>query len=217
MNRSFRLLAVGGVCAAAISALSLMIGCTRSAQTAPPVQQPEAQTQSAPAGPVAAKDAFWPMYKAAHAWASDVTALRLSAKTIPGVKNESGKAAMWEAVFASPSKATYRTFTWSVADVPSSMIYKGVNAGLEMPWGGATRDVMPIDLSQFNTDSDAAYQAAAADGAEWLKKNPGKDLSALEMGDTYRFQVPVWHVMWGTKSAGYAAWVDASSGKVLKH
>ena len=216
MQGSFRLLAVGGLHAAAFSALLLVAGCTRSAQTAPPAQQPAAQTQTAPTGPVAAKDAFYPMYKAARAWAPDISVLRLTAKTVAGYKNEGGKAVLWEAVFASSSKATYRVFTYSTVDVPTSMIYKGVNGGLELPWGGATRDVMPIDLTLFTVDSDAAYQAAAADGAEWLKKNPGKELAVLEMGDTFRFPVPVWHVMWGTTSAGYAAWIDASTGKVLK-
>jgi hypothetical protein len=48
-----------------------------------------------------------------------------------------------------------------------------------------------------------------------MKNNPGKDVSDLEIGDTYKFSTPVWYVMWGTKSAGYATIVDASSGKVL--
>jgi hypothetical protein len=67
----------------------------------------------------------------------------------------------------------------------------------------------------FNIDSDAAYTAAATDAAAWMKNNPGKDVSDLEIGDTYKFSTPVWYVMWGTKSAGYATIVDASSGKVL--
>jgi hypothetical protein len=141
--------------------------------------------------------------------------LRLTAKPVDGFPKQAGKAPMWEAVFASSSKAKYRIFTYSVADVPPS-VYKGVNGGLEIAWSGVTRDAMPVDLSQFNVDSDAAYLAASGDAAEWLKKNAGKEVSALEMGDSYRFPEPVWYVMWGTKSAGYAAYVDANSGKVLK-
>lgn len=215
MKEVVRSFAVGVFSLAAMPAL-LMMGCSGSSQPAPAAaSQSAAQTQKASAGPVSAKDAFWPMYKEAHAWASDVMVLRLTAKPVAGFQNQGGKAAMWEAVFASGSKAKYRTFTYSIADVPPD-IYKGVNGGMEVPWGGVTRDAMPVDVSSFNVDSDAAYLAASADAAEWLKKNPGKEVSAIEMGDTYRFQVPVWYVMWGTKSSGYAAWVDASSGKVLK-
>jgi len=74
---------------------------------------------------------------------------------------------------------------------------------------------MPIDVTLFNVDSDAAYTAAAGAATDWLKNNPGKGLSAFEVGDTSKFQVPVWYVMWGTKTAGYATIVDASTGKVL--
>ena len=71
-------------------------------------------------------------------------------------------------------------------------------------------------LGVFNVDSDAAYQAAAADGAAWLKKNPDKKLSSFQLGNTYRFQAPIWYLMWGDKKSGYVAFVDATSGKVVK-
>ncbi|MGB6156681.1 MAG: hypothetical protein WBH45_00240, partial [Acidobacteriaceae bacterium] len=173
----------------------------------------QAQPAAAPE-PFTAKTAFWVMYKAAHNWAPDAEPIRVTAKEVPGFKNDAGKAAMWEAVFASPSLHQYETFTDSIADAPPD-IYKGVVAGLAQPWGGATRDAMPIDVTSFNVDSDAAYTAAAAAAADWLKNNPGKPLSAFEVGDTSKFQVPVWYVMWGTKTAGYATIVDASTGKVL--
>jgi hypothetical protein len=75
---------------------------------------------------------------------------------------------------------------------------------------------MPIDLSFFTVDSDAAYQAASTEGAAWLAKNPGKDLSSLQLASTYRFQAPVWYISWGDKKNGYVAFVDATSGKIYK-
>ncbi|MGB9029696.1 MAG: hypothetical protein WCC27_06210 [Acidobacteriaceae bacterium] len=198
---------------AAVSIVLLLAGCSQS--TSKPAAPTAAQAQpAAPPELITAKTAFWPMYKAAHNWAPDVEAIRVTAKEVPGFKNAAGRAAMWEAVFASPSLHQYETFSDSIADAPPN-IYKGVVAGLAQPWGGETRDAMPIDVTSFNVDSDAAYTAAAAGAADWLKQNPGKDLGAFELGDTYKFQVPVWYVMWGTKAAGYATIVDASAGKVL--
>lgn len=191
----------------------LFVGCTQSNQQATVTHQPPAPVQ--PVGAVAAREAFWPMYKAAHDWSSDVMVLRLTAKSETGFHNENGKAALWEAVFASSSRGKVRVFRYSVADVPPE-IYKGVNGGLELPWTGVSRDAMPVDLSQFNIDSDEAYKTASLDAADWLRKNPNKDVAMLQMGDTSRFADPVWLVMWGTKTAGYAAYVDASNGKVLK-
>jgi hypothetical protein len=196
-----------------VLAALLIAGCSSSTST--PTAQPEKSAEAAaPPQIITAKTAFWEMYKTAHAWASDAEPIRVTAREVPGYKNEAGKAGMWEAVFGSPSLGNYRTFTYAIVDAPPN-ISRGVSAGLALPWGGATRDAMPIDTSMFTIDSDAAYATAATEAAAWLKNNPGKDVSDFEIGDTYKFQAPVWYIMWGTKTAGYAAIVDASTGKIL--
>ncbi|MGA7522278.1 MAG: hypothetical protein WBW84_07330 [Acidobacteriaceae bacterium] len=202
----------------AVSALTLAVlvslGCNRSAPPAAGAAATPAATAAAAPTVVAAKNPFWVMYKSAHDWAPDVEAIRLTQEDLPGYKNEDGKAGLWEAAFASPSLRQYRLYTYAIADAPPN-VFKGVTAGMPMDWGGETRDAMPIDTSVFNVDSDAAYQAASAFAADWLKKNPGKELTALELGQTFKFSGPVWYTQWGTKSAGYSALVDATTGKVL--
>jgi hypothetical protein len=198
----------------ALAAL-LLAGCSSSTTTSAPAPEKAAAPAAAPEI-VTAKTAFWEMYKTAHAWSSDAEPIRVTARDVPGYKNEAGKAGMWEAIFGSSSLGMYRTFTYAIVDAPPS-VSKGVSAGLALPWHGATRDAMPIDTSMFNIDSDAAYTAAAADAASWLKSNPGKEVSDFEIGDTYKFQAPVWYVMWGTKASGFAAIVDANTGKVVSH
>lgn len=194
----------------------LSLGCS---QSAPPVAT-SAGTPAVSAATVpqivAAKDPFWAMYKSAHSWAPDVIAIRLSQRDLQGYRNAAGKAGLWEAAFGSPSLRQYRLYTYAVADVPPD-IFKGVKAGLPMPWGGESRDAMAVDLTSFNVDSDAAYQAASANAAGWLKSNPGKELTALELGQTYKFAGPVWYSQWGTKGSGYSTLVDANTGKVLNH
>lgn len=203
-----------------VSALSvavlLLAGCSQATKPAVSDESKPAKEAQGPPELVTAKTAFGEMYTAARQWTTDLVLLRLIPKEVPGFKNEGGKAAMWEAMFASPSQREYRVYTYSIAAAPPD-IYKGVDAGLRAPWGGETRDAIPIDLAIFNVDSDAAYQAAATAGATWLKKHPGKVLSALTLGDTYRFQAPVWYLMWGDKKSGYVAYVDATSGEVLKN
>ena len=114
-----------------------------------------AKAPAGPPQPVAAKTAFWAMYTPARQWAKDLVLLRLTPKDVPGFKNEAGKAAMWQATFASPGEHQYRVYSYAVAAAPPD-IYKGVITRLPAPWGGGTRDTMPIDLSLFNVDSDAA-------------------------------------------------------------
>jgi hypothetical protein len=65
-------------------------------------------------------------------------------------------------------------------------------------------------------DSDTAYKAAAAEAADWLKKNPDKKLTTIALGNTAKFQLPVWYVQWGDAKGGYVVYVDATNGKVLK-
>ena len=195
-------------------AMLLLAGCLE--KTKAPVTD-ESKTARAPAGPpepVAAKTAFWPMYTAARHWSTDIVILRLTPKEVPGFKNEAGKAAMWEAMFASPSLHQYRVYSYAIA-YSKPDIFKGVTAGLRVPWNGVTRDAMPVELTSFNVDSDVAYQAAAADGAAWLKKNPDKALSSFALGNTYRFQAPVWYLAWGDKKSGYVAVVNATSGDLI--
>jgi hypothetical protein len=155
------------------------------------------------------------MYTSARKWTTDFVILKLESKEVQGFKNEDGKAAMWEATFASPSLHEYRVYSYAIAAQPPD-IYKGVVVGRGMPWGGATRDVMPIQLSDFNVDSDAAYKSAAADAGLWLKKNPDKKLAEFTLGNAYRFQAPVWYLKWGDKKSGYITFVNANTGKVLK-
>ena len=201
------------ISAIAIAAL-LVSGCSQSAT-------PSGSSQSStggPAGPpelVTAKTAFWPMYKSALTWSSDAETLRISAREVPGFKNQAGKAAMWEASFGSPSKHQYRAYTYSIATVLPD-IHKGATAGLALPWGGQTRDAMPIDPTVFNIDSDAAYQTSAADAAPWLAKNADKPLTSVELGSTYAFKSPVWYISWGDKKAGYIGLVNATSGTLYK-
>ena len=195
-------------------AVLLLAGCTQSTNPSANNESKAAKEASGPPELVTAKTAFWPMYTSARNWTPDVEMIRLTPKEVPGFKNEAGKAAMWQAVFASPSLHQYRVYSYAItAALPD--IHKGVVAGLRLPWNGTTRDAMPIELSSFNIDSDTAYNTAASDASAWLKKNPDKPLSSFELGNTYRFQAPVWYLVWGDKKSGYIAFIDANTGKAL--
>lgn len=194
----------------------LFAGCSQASHpTASDEAAAVTKAPTIPAGPVTAKAALGPAYRDALSWSSDVELMRISPKTVPGINNEGGKAAMWETVFASPSLHQMRIYDYSVASAPD--IRKGVNAGLPLPWTGPTRDAMPIDMGIFSVDSDAAYQASASDAATWLKTHPKIELASLDLGSTYKFQAPVWYISWGDKKTGYITLVDATTGKVYKH
>src|SRR5689334_8456945 len=96
---------------AASSLIVVLFLCSCSESTKPASGSGESGKSSETGGPVSGKTAFWEMYKSAHAWANDLTPLSLESKTLPGVKNDSGKAGLWSATFGSPRKHEFRTFT----------------------------------------------------------------------------------------------------------
>jgi hypothetical protein len=171
------------------------------------------QASAAPV-PVSGRTAFWEMYKSAHTWSADLMPLSLESKSVPGIKNEAGKAAMWTATFGSPTRRQARTFSYSVSASPPD-IYKGVTVGNSITWNGPTPTALAFTTTDFAVDSDAAYTSADAQAAAWEKTHPGKDVS-LTLGNAARFKGPVWYVLWGDKKTGYSVFVDAKSGTVIK-
>lgn len=174
---------------------------------------PEISAAAAQAEPVAAKTAFFEMYKPARAWATDLLVLSLGSNDVPGVKSEAGKFGGWTAVFVSPGRQEARTFSYSV--IANGNTPKGVSAGAAQRWTGSTPQSRAFRVSDFAIDSDAAYQAALAKAGAWVRLHPEKK-AELTLGSASRFSVPVWYVMWGSKTAGYGVFVNAMSGTVIK-
>ncbi len=154
------------------------------------------------------------MYKPARAWATDLLALSVTSGEIPNIKNQDGKAGLWTVVFVSPSRKEARIFTYAVADSGAD-IRKGVNVSNALPWAGSTPTSKAFSNSEFAVDSDAAYKAAFEKAAGWLKTHPNQK-ATLRLGNASRYPAPVWYVMWGTTKNGYAAFVNALTGVVVK-
>jgi len=191
----------------------LLSACTQTAQK--PATETKAETvANQPAEPVAAREAFFEMYKPARAWAKDLMPLSLVSGDIPGFRNTDGKAALWTAVFVSPSLRQARTLTYAIADHAPD-IHKGIDIGGAEPWSGDTPKSQSFLIAEFSVNSDAAYKTAADKAEPWLKKHPDLPV-ALALGKTSRFSGPVWYIQWGTKKLGYAAFVNATTGDFSK-
>ena len=196
----------------AVAVISLLTACSQ----APPAPAPETKQAEEPkkaVEPVAAQTAFFEMYKPARTWARDLLPLTLAGNSVPGFKNEDGKAAMWTAVFVSPSLRQARTFFYSIAD-SGTTIHKGVSIGGVQSWTGETPKVQPFQITEFAVNSDAAYKTALGKGESWLKKHPDMTASMF-LGKAARFPAPVWYVQWGTTKSGYMAIVNATTGEIL--
>lgn len=202
----------------AVTAALSLAACSSSEPAKTAETKTETETPKKPAGPpepVLAKTAFYEMYTPAHAWAADLLPLSLKSGEIQGVKNSDGKAALWTAIFASPSLHAARTYTYAVADeLPT--ITKGVEAAGTEPWAGPTTAVETFMTSDFMIDSDAAYKTAATKAEAWLKEddNAAKPVS-FTLGAASRFPAPVWAIVFGNNKSGFAAVVNATDGSII--
>jgi hypothetical protein len=204
------------IAATAVVAVVAMTACSE-APTPTEIKKAGVETKQEPAKPpepVAAQTAFYEMYKPARAWAPDLLVLSLLGNEVPSMKSVDGKFPMWTAVFVSPSRREARTFTYSVVD-DGITVHKGVDAGGAQAWTGATPKSTPFQTTGFVVDSDAAYKTAYAKAEAWVKKHPGKK-AAFSLGSAARFPAPVWFIVWGDTKSGYAVYVNATLGTVVK-
>lgn len=166
-------------------------------------------------GPITAKTALSPLYKSALKWSSDIQLMRLAPKSIDGYPNEAGKAAVWQATFASSARHQFRIYTYSTVTVPPDT-HQGIDSSIAQEWRGVDANALPVDLTLFTADSDAAYAAAQRAASAWLSKNPGKPITSFALGSNGAFRAPTWYIQWGDKKSGYVTLVDASTGTVFK-
>lgn len=198
--------------AIAVAAVLAMTACseapTTETKTAEAPKEPPAPTE-----PVAAKTAFYEMYRPARTWSTDVLVLSLTSNDVEGFKNTEGKAAMWTAVFVSPSRNEARTATYSIVDHGTT--HKGVTMEGSERWSGPTPKSQPFPVTDFQINSDDAYKTALPKAAAFIKQHPDKPV-AYFLGRQARFPAPAWYVLWGDTKMGYAVYVNALTGAVMK-
>jgi hypothetical protein len=202
---------------AVLTAAWLLTGCSEAPR---PAESKRAETpaKTEPAGPpeaVAGRTAFFEMYKPARTWATDLMPLTLESGEVPGIKNEGGKAGKWTAIFVSPGRHEARTFVYAVASHGGD-IHKGVSILGAEPWSGPTAQSRPFQTSDFAINSDAAFQTASKAAGAWPQKHPGQKVSLMLTSTTRFGSAPVWFVMWGTRQSGYLAFVNATTGLIMK-
>src|SRR4051812_728209 len=97
-------------------ALTLLVGCSSQPQnnSQSPSTQSAAKPKTAEANQLkAGREALQSMYASARVWAGDSQPVSLTSNPRKG--DTAGKAAVWNASFASASKRSIRNFTWSGA------------------------------------------------------------------------------------------------------
>ena len=199
-------------------ALALLVSCS-------PEKKAESQPASQPAAKPAVKEAqfetgrtaFQKMFLAARLWAPDVRPFRLQSQFTADAPTAEGKAGLWRASFASPSKRMMKLFAWSGLVGPDAP-EQGISFSAEDSWSTSNSSTVPFDIAFLKVDSDKAYEVAQKNGGDKLtKKDPKQPVIFQLAWDASKNQL-VWHVLYGenpTETKLRIA-VDATSGNFIR-
>jgi hypothetical protein len=200
------------------STLLLLVSCSSEKKAEPEMaSQPAAKPAVKEAQYDTGRTAFQRMYLSARLWAADAKPFRLQSQFTLDAPTAEGKAGLWRASFASPSKRMMKLFVWSGlvgADAPE----QGISFSAEDSWSANNSSTQPFDLAFLKVDSDKAYEVAEKNGGEKLtKKNPKQPVIFLLSWDATKNQL-VWHILYGENSseAKLRIAVDATSGAFLR-
>jgi hypothetical protein len=198
--------------------VSLLVSCSSDKKTA-------SETPANPPGKPAVKEAqyetgrtaFQKMFLAARLWAPDLRPFRLQSQFTANAPTADGKAGLWRASFASPSKRMMKLFSWSGLVGPDAP-EPGVSFSAEDSWSPSNTSTEPFDIAFLKVDSDKAYEVAQKNGGDKLtKKDPKQPVTFLLAWDATKSNL-VWHVLYGDNpnEAKLRIAVDATSGEFLR-
>ena len=149
-------------------------------------------------------------------WQPDALPYHMESELNAESNGHEGKSTVWQAMFASPSRRTYRVFTCSGSRLPQSPPI-GVTSTAEAAYSPNVPQLM-FQQFQLNTDSDQAYTLAQEKGgAKLLEKNPKQPVVYFLDWDVKNKQL-LWVVVYGesSKEAKGRGVIDATSGKFLR-
>ena len=183
---------------AAVLAAALA-GCS----SAPPPSAPAEKPQPKAPETITGSGAFYKCYIAARGWAPDAQPFRVESAAS---KSTDGKAGEWRSGFASPSRRTTQSYTWSNADVTHTVedTYSPTNSSTQV-----------FNVQFLKTDTDKAFAIAQQHGGDkLLAKSP--DTPVLYILDWNRqTNELLWHVIYGNdrETAALRVAVNASTGE----
>ena len=195
---------------AILSAL-FFIACESKKEPAAPAEKPKPEPTEYETG----RMAFQKLYVSARAFAADVQPFRLQSVYTEGAPVSEGKAAIWSATFASPSRRQMKSYTWSGAS-GENMPERGVSHGTEDTYSPSNSSTRVFDLVYLKQDSSNAFKVAQEHGgAALFKKDPKQPVVfVLEWSPKNRL---VWYVAYGDSrnNSKLTVAVDASSGAFI--
>ncbi len=197
--------------------LALLAGCSSTEPKNDKVNKPATTSQAKPPEFQTGRTAFYEMYRTARTWAPDAKPYRVQSSATKDAPGTDGKAEVWMAWFASPSKREVKPYTWC-GGTGENLPERGVSFGPVDTFNPSNTSTQPFDVNFLKQDSDAAYKTAQEKGGEALeKKSPGTPVVYILDWDGKANEL-IWHVIYGEAAQDYKLKiaVNASTGGFLR-
>ncbi len=161
--------------------------------------------------------AFQKMYLSAREWAADAAPFRLQSQFTADAPTAEGKAGLWRASFASPSKNMMKMFVWSGL-VGANAPEQGISFSAEDSWSPNNTSDRIFNLGFLKIDSDKAYEVAQKYGGEKLTTKDPKQPVFFVLDWNGSKNELVWHVVYGSSQddAKLRVAVNATTGDFLR-
>lgn len=177
---------------------------TKPAQTAP--KPPELAT---------GREEFQRLFATARGWAGDAQPFRLQSDTTSDANGHDGKAGVWRASFASPSRGSIKTWLWSGIGDPKD---RGITPGSEDTYNPSNSSTQTFEVAFIKKDSNDAFDVAQKHGGDKLLKENPKLPVFYVLDWQARENTLVWHVIYGQSrdDAKLRIAVNATTGAFIK-
>lgn len=195
-----------------------LVSCSSSAPNTSSGNNAENKpAQSAPKPPELAtgREQFQRLFATARGWAADAQPFRLQSDTTSDADGHDGKAGVWRASFASPSRASIKTWLWSGIGDPKD---RGITPGSEDTYNPGNASTQTFEVAFIKKDSNDAFDVAQKHGGDkLLKENPKLPVFYI-LDWQARENTLVWHVIYGQNrdDAKLRIAVNATTGAYIK-
>jgi hypothetical protein len=197
----------------ALTLLALLSACSSEPNKPAETAKPEAKKPELITG----RSAFQKLYIAARGWAPDAKPYRLDSTATSEGNGRDGKWAVWRGSFASASRRSEKSYTWSGSEADGAPS-RGVNPGIEDSYSPSNSNTTVFDLAFLKKDSDEAFATAQKHGGDKiLEKAP--DTPVVYVCDwNHNTNELVWHVIYGANREGakLTVSVNASTGEFIR-
>ncbi len=207
-----RVASIDFLCAAlALALLALLAACSSEPTKPAEPAKPEAPEL------ISARSAFQKVYIAARGWAPDAQPYRLESTATSDGNGHDGKWAVWRGSFASASRRSEKSYTWSGSAADGAPA-RGVNPGNEDSYSASNSSTQVFDMAFLKQDSDEVFAIAQKHGGDKvLEKAP--DTPVTYVCDwNHNTNELVWHVIYGATREGakLTVSVNASTGEFIR-